>query len=29
MQYVAYADGLIRAYNIQTYAVNYTLQRKM
>lgn len=24
--YVAYADGLIRAYNIQTYAVNYTLQ---
>ncbi|KAJ0968137.1 hypothetical protein J5N97_025054 [Dioscorea zingiberensis] len=24
--YVAYADGLIRAYNIQTYAVHYTLQ---
>ncbi|KAK9096714.1 hypothetical protein Sjap_022211 [Stephania japonica] len=24
--YVAYAEGLIRAYNIQTYAVNYTLQ---
>lgn len=24
--YVAYADGLIRAYNIQTYAVLYTLQ---
>ncbi|CAN1343665.1 TSET complex member tstE [Linum perenne] len=24
--YVAYADGLIRAYNIHTYAVNYTLQ---
>ncbi|KAJ0968158.1 hypothetical protein J5N97_025075 [Dioscorea zingiberensis] len=25
-EYVAYADGLIRAYNIQTYAVHYTLQ---
>ncbi|PKU62784.1 uncharacterized protein LOC110101272 [Dendrobium catenatum] len=24
--YVSYADGLIRAYNIQTYAVHYTLQ---
>ncbi|KAF8673894.1 hypothetical protein HU200_048341 [Digitaria exilis] len=24
--YVAYAEGLIRAYNIQTYAVHYTLQ---
>ncbi|KAM1529454.1 hypothetical protein ACFX1Z_018663 [Malus domestica] len=24
--YVAYADGLIRAYNIHTYAVHYTLQ---
>ncbi|KAG0492776.1 hypothetical protein HPP92_006174 [Vanilla planifolia] len=24
--YVCYADGLIRAYNIQTYAVHYTLQ---
>lgn len=24
--YVAYAEGLIRAYNIHTYAVNYTLQ---
>lgn len=24
--YVAYQDGLIRAYNIHTYAVNYTLQ---
>lgn len=24
--YVGYADGLIRAYNIQTYAVHYTLQ---
>ncbi|KAK9166763.1 hypothetical protein Scep_001954 [Stephania cephalantha] len=24
--YIAYAEGLIRAYNIQTYAVNYTLQ---
>uniref|UniRef100_A0A7N0UDG6 Transducin/WD40 repeat-like superfamily protein n=1 Tax=Kalanchoe fedtschenkoi TaxID=63787 RepID=A0A7N0UDG6_KALFE len=24
--YVAYADGLVRAYNIQTYAVHYTLQ---
>ncbi|XP_068641755.1 uncharacterized protein [Aristolochia californica] len=24
--YVAYADGLVRAYNIQTYAVLYTLQ---
>ncbi|XP_057955522.1 uncharacterized protein LOC131149253 [Malania oleifera] len=24
--YVAYADGLIRAYNIQSYAVQYTLQ---
>ncbi|PKU85291.1 hypothetical protein MA16_Dca010450 [Dendrobium catenatum] len=24
--FVAYADGLIRAYNIQTYAVHYTLQ---
>lgn len=24
--YVAYADGWIRAYNIQTYAVHYTLQ---
>ncbi|XP_038719297.1 uncharacterized protein LOC120012104 [Tripterygium wilfordii] len=24
--YVAYADGLIRAYNINTYAVHYTLQ---
>lgn len=29
MQYVAYADGLIRAYNIHTYAVHYTLQREM
>lgn len=29
MQYVAYADGLTRAYNIHTYAVLYTLQRKM
>jgi hypothetical protein len=28
-QYVAYADGLIRAYNIHTYAVHYTLQSKM
>lgn len=28
-QYVAYAEGLIRAYNIQTYAVHYTLQRKI
>lgn len=28
-QYVAYADGWIRAYNIQTYAVHYTLQREM
>ena len=28
-QYVAYAEGLIRAYNIHTYAVHYTLQRKM
>ncbi|KAJ0097107.1 hypothetical protein Patl1_28747 [Pistacia atlantica] len=27
--YVAYADGLIRAYNIHTYAVHYTLQREM
>ena len=27
-QYVAYAEGLIRAYNIHTYAVHYTLQRK-
>lgn len=27
-QYVAYQDGLIRAYNIHTYAVHYTLQRK-
>ncbi|RWW07075.1 hypothetical protein GW17_00029555 [Ensete ventricosum] len=26
LEYVAYADGLIRAYNIQTYAVHYTLQ---
>ncbi|XP_057444985.1 uncharacterized protein LOC130737246 [Lotus japonicus] len=26
VMYVAYADGLIRAYNIQTYAVHYTLQ---
>lgn len=24
--YVAYADGLVRAYNIQTFAVHYTLQ---
>lgn len=29
IQYVAYQDGLIRAYNIHTYAVNYTLQRKI
>lgn len=28
-QYVGYADGLIRAYNIHTYAVLYTLQRKI
>jgi len=28
-QYVAYAEGLIRAYNIHTYAVHYTLQSKM
>ena len=28
-QYVAYADGLLRAYNIHTYAVHYTLQSKM
>lgn len=28
LQYVAYADGLIRAYNIHTYAVHYTLQRE-
>ena len=28
-QYVAYADGWIRAYNIHTYAVHYTLQREM
>lgn len=27
-QYVAYAEGLIRAYNIHTYAVHYTLQRE-
>lgn len=27
-QYVAYAEGLIRAYNIHTYAVLYTLQRE-
>ncbi|PKA66272.1 hypothetical protein AXF42_Ash006969 [Apostasia shenzhenica] len=26
MSVTAYADGLIRAYNIQTYAVHYTLQ---
>ncbi|TQD81479.1 hypothetical protein C1H46_032972 [Malus baccata] len=26
LEYVAYADGLIRAYNIHTYAVHYTLQ---
>nr|CAB3498550.1 unnamed protein product [Digitaria exilis] len=26
LEYVAYAEGLIRAYNIQTYAVHYTLQ---
>ncbi|XP_037460268.1 uncharacterized protein LOC119331201 [Triticum dicoccoides] len=24
--YVAYAEGLVRAYNVQTYAVHYTLQ---
>lgn len=29
LQYVAYADGLIRAYNIHTYAVHYTLQREL
>ena len=28
-QYVAYAEGLVRAYNVQTYAVHYTLQRNM
>ena len=28
LQYVAYADGLIRAYNIHSYAVHYTLQRE-
>lgn len=28
-QYVAYIEGLVRAYNIQTYAVLYTLQRKI
>lgn len=28
-QYVAYAEGLIRAYNIQSYAIHYTLQREM
>ncbi|KAG5535750.1 hypothetical protein RHGRI_023498 [Rhododendron griersonianum] len=26
LEYVAYADGLIRAYNIHTYVVHYTLQ---
>uniref|UniRef100_A0A453QAW6 Anaphase-promoting complex subunit 4 WD40 domain-containing protein n=1 Tax=Aegilops tauschii subsp. strangulata TaxID=200361 RepID=A0A453QAW6_AEGTS len=27
--YVAYAEGLVRAYNVQTYAVHYTLQRNI
>ncbi len=26
---MAYADGLIRAYNIHSYAVHYTLQREI
>lgn len=28
LQYVAYLDGIVRAYNIQTFGVQYTLQSK-